>query len=531
MLSGRSLKIAWTAIRLVSAAMSERLRQVPSGQSELPRRLRDALERLGPTFVKAGQTLSLREDLLAPAYVAELARLQDKVAPFPTAQARATIAASLGRPVEEMFASFDDEPLAAASIAQVHSATLADGTPVVVKVRRPRIGHLIDHDMKTLVRVLRSLSRISPVIAGYRPVELAREIWRNLKRETDFRIEARAMRRFRVAFAGSRLVEAPAPMDEMVTDAVLVQTRSEGRLLGDPELRKNGPQLARQLAEAYLDQFFVFGIFQGDPHPGNLFFRDDGPICIHDFGIFGELDRSTRRELAMLVQAFANRDAEWMVQSAAALGLLAPGNDTVFARGIEEILDDYFTRPLKEWSMGELLLRITRLAPPGSVRVPHDLLVLMRTLIELESALKRLDPDMNLAEMLRESAPKAIESVLGEDLRAGLTRLRYEFGLATHDLPYRLADMLHRARVEGFEPGIRLKVKELDPSRARLERTGNRLAIAVVTLGLYIASSLLMQHSIGPRLFGIPALALAGYLLAVWFTIRIGISVARSGNL
>ena len=533
MIGGRALRIGSAAVRLAVVGASERLRGVPSERSRLPRELRLTLDRLGPAFVKAGQALSLREDILPLAYVRELANLNDKVAPFASALARREIEAALDSPLESIFESFSDEPLAAASIAQVHAARLLDGREVVVKVRRPGIQRLIDRDMRALTRVLRIASRLLRKLGAQQPARVAEEIWRNLRREADFRLEARAMRRFTLGLRTMHHVDAPAVVDELVRESVLVQERKSGLMIGDADVAARGPELASRIAEAYLAQFFVLGFFHGDPHPGNLFFEEDGRICFHDFGIFGELDLPTRRNLAMFIQAFVNADADWMLDYAVALGLLVePGAERQsFVAGMQEILSDYAAIPLREWSIGELFRRVSRLGTPGSLRVPWNMLVLMRTVFILESMLRRLDPQMNVVEMLSERGAPVIAQLTTGGQKTALRRLRYEAALAAEEAPRALGSALRRLRVGGFRPELPIRVAGLEDSTMRLERMGNRLSMAIVTLGLFIGSSLLMQHSIGPRLFGVPALALAGFLLAVWYALRLARAVARSGHL
>ena len=424
MIGGRALRLISAAMVLLFLALRERARGVPSERSLLPRRLHLTLERLGPTFVKAGQALSLRQDLLPEPYLLELQKLQSDVAPFPAEQVRREIESALGKPVSVLFSSFKDQPLAAASIAQVHSATLADGRRVIVKVRRPRIRRRIDRDMRALVRMLRLLTALSPTLTRLQPSRLAKEIWCNLQHETDFRLEARAMNRLSKAFEEWPGVEMPAVVEGMVSESVLVQAMSEGRLLGDPSLRGDGKALAETLIEFYLHQIFVLGFFHADPHPGNLFFTARGTICFHDFGLVGQLDRATRRELAMFVQAFVHQDARWMLDAATTLGLLQAGEEQdAFVRGIEDILADYAILPLKDWSLAEMFLRVSRLGERGSLLIPYNLLVLMRALFLVESALRKLDPEMNVLEVLADKGREAVERLAQQGRGAALPRL------------------------------------------------------------------------------------------------------------
>jgi ubiquinone biosynthesis protein len=532
MIGGRLLRIGAGAAGLLGAAAVERLRGTPAEGSRLPRRLRITLERLGPTFVKFGQTLSLRRDLLPDTWLAELRRLQDHVAPFPGAEARHAVEVALGRPVEQVFAAFETEPMAAASIAQVHRARLPDGRAVIVKIRRPGIRVQIDRDMRALVGIGRVVLVFAPRLQRYQPLRIVDEIWANLRKETDFRQEARSIRRFGEAFRRWPALNIPDVIEDLYSEAVLVQEMSGGLGIGDPSV--DGPRLAQVLVDAYLHQFFVVGFFHGDPHPGNLFVMPDGRLCFHDFGLVGYLDGRTRRSLALYLQAFVNKDAAWMLDAAVDLGLLGgPIDRPAFIRGIEEILSDYAVLPLKDWSLAEAVLRVARLGSGENFVVPHNLVVLMRALFLVESALRTLDPEFKVLDALLTRGGEMMEGVLrGGAAAAAFTRLRTEAALTAQDLPGLIAAWLHRAQREGAGPALVVRHEGLESLESHLDRTGNRLALAMVTLGLYVAASLLMLHSAGPRVFGdLPLLALLGYALALWLSFRLVRAVARSGRL
>lgn len=532
MLVARLFRIFGAAFRLLALAAYERARGVRAERSTLPDQLRNELERLGPTFIKGGQALGLRRDLLTAPYISALSKLHAGARPFPPAAVRREIEASLGRPIASLFSSFEEQPFAAASIAQVHRAQLPDGRAVIIKVRRPRIRAQIDRDMRALIQLLRLALAVRPSLARFDPVRVAQEIWSNLRRETDFRLEARAVRRFGDAFRDWPSVHVPAVIDDLVTETVLIQEFAMGRLLGDPELASEGPLYAANLVDIYLHQIFVLGFFHGDPHPGNLFFMPGGTICFHDFGLTGQLDHATRQRLALFAQAFVYRDPDWMLDAAIDLGLLeASGEREVVARGMEEILTEYALLPMRDWSMAELFLRVSRLGQGETALLPYHLVVLMRALFLVEHALHTLDPAMNVLDTLVEKGKAVITPLIEKPSRAALTRLGFEAGLTVHDLPGIAASWLTEVRRGGLHPALRIQLPQIEQAEAGIERTGNRLALALVTLGLYIASSLLMQHSIGPRILGMPVLALFGYLLALWYTLRLARGIARSGRL
>ncbi len=506
-----------------------RLRLLHPRQSPAERLAR-LLERLGTTFVKLGQAVGLRRDLLPEAYVKALESLQDRVAPFPGEAAVREITQALGAPPDQVFAAFDPQPLASASIAQVHAARLHDGTEVIVKVRRPGIRRQVAQDLRLLRLAVRTMQILVPVLRRYRLLELLDEAAQSLREEMDFRQEARSIQRFREAFADWETINVPAVFEDLSTDSVLVQEHSAGRRVDDPALRDDGPRLARNFLEAYMHQFFVLGLFHGDPHPGNLFIMADGRICFHDFGLVGFLDRDTRRNLAAFMSAFVQQDADWLLDAYRDLGVLTPALDERrYRAGLEKLLADYARLPLKDWSFAEAFVRLVRLGQGRDVRLPRNLLIFMRTLFLMETTVRSLDPDFNLVDGLADQVEKVAKLATREQMGRGRERLGFEAGVTLQDLPNLLGKGLHKLRRDGVE--IRLNHHGLTDLERHLDRASNRLALALVTLGLYIASALLMQMDSPWRLWSMPVSAIVGFALALWFTLRLALGIARSGRL
>ncbi len=493
-------------------------------------RLSRLLEQLGTTFIKIGQGLGLRRDLLPDEYVEALEGLQDRVASFPGEIAVREITASLGAPPAELFAEFDEEPMASASIAQVHHARLKDGTSVIVKVRRPGIRREVSQDIRLLRMAVCVVLLMLPFLRRYRPLDVISEAFDGLQQEMDFVQEARSMQRFREAFRSWKTVNIPAVFEEFSTDSILVQESSGGRRVDDPAIREDGPRLARNFVEVYLHQFFILGLFHGDPHPGNLFIMDDGRICFHDFGLVGFMDRETRRNLASFMQAFVRQDADWLLDSYLDLGVLAGGLDeTTYRAGLEKLLDDYARLPLKDWSFAVAFVRIIRLGQGRDVRFPRSLLILMRTLFLMETTVRSLDPDFNLMDGLAGQAEPVAKAAMEEGAETGKARLGYEAGIALQDLPGSAGKWLRRIRKQGLV--VRLQHHGLKDLEQHLDRSSNRLSLSLVTLGLYIASALLMQVEASVSLWGMPLPAVIGFVLALWFTFRLAIGIYHSGRL
>jgi len=529
----RLLRIALEVLRFALGSALRRIHLLPS-HPRPPERLCLSFARLGTTFIKFGQALSMRRDMLPDDYVAALQSLQDHIAPFPAADAIRETEHGLGRPLDQLFARFDREPLAAASVAQVHTARMHDGREVIVKVRRANIKVKINQDMRALTWLTRIAVALAPQLNHYQPLRVIEEIWNNLRKEIDFRQEARNIRRFRAAFAEWPTVHVPDVTDDLVSETVIVQERSGGRRVDDPAIAADGPRLAQNFADAYLHQIFVLGVFHGDPHPGNLFITPEGRICFHDFGLIGFLDGGARRKLAAFTNAFMQQDADWLLSAAIDLGVLGGDmNRAQFRHGVAEIINDYSALPLKEWSLADAFLRVTRLGTAQNVLVPYDLLILMRATFEAEHVVRLLDPEFRLLESLREKGPKVLQAAMAQvDWRASLDRTRHEALAAMHDLPTVLGALAHKLSQDGEGVSLGLHVRELEGFKEYLGRSVNRLALALVTLGLYVSGSLLMQHSIGPRMYGdIPVLAALALLLALWLTLRLVRGIGRSGRL
>lgn len=501
-------------------------------RGSLPQHVRRTLERLGPPFVKLGQALSLRRDLLPDDIVAALQGLQDHVAAFPGADARSEIERELARPIEELFSEFDQTPFAAASIAQVHRARLRDGREVVIKVRRPGIRRDIERDMRLMVSVLRVCGLIVPAVKKYDAVSLAHEIWTRMQIETDLHQEALNVRRFVEGLRDQPTVLVPDVEEALCTEAILVQTFSHGRRIDDPALQSDGPRLARALVDLYLHQFFVMGVFHGDPHPGNIFVLADGRLCFHDFGVVGQLTPPLRRQLATFILALSHQDGEWLFDAASDLGILSPSVNRRFAReSIGAILAEYAGRPLSDWSLGDILVRIMRLGRGAGVALPTNLAILARAALLVEQVLRQLDRSLTVIDALAHADPQWLKRLfVARPDRGALLRLKSEASTAARQLPTLAAQWLYRAQRSGGRIPISLRIDTLHTASQRLGRSTDRLALALVTLGLYVAASLLTQHSVGPRIFGgFPLFGAIGYGLALWLTLRImrGIAAAE----
>lgn len=494
--------VAWSL--LVRAGM--RARVAPE------KRFAQVLEGLGTTFVKLGQGLSLHRELLPDAYVAELERLQDNVQPFSAELARCEVEQSFGKPLDQLFASYEAQPFAAGSIAQVHGATMRDGRRVAVKIRRPGIRRMVEEDVRILGWFLWSVGLMVPAIRRARTRQVLEELSRNLHKEIDFRQEAMNILRFGQMFAGSDEVHVPAVVDGLYTEWVVVQEMSMGQRIDAPQLQADGARLAQALVNAFLHQFFVAGLFHGDPHPGNLFVLPDGRICMHDFGLVGFLDRATRLNLIGFMLACSQQDAQWLLDVLLDLRMVEGEFDRAeLCSGLEDIIQDYARTPLADWSLSEAFVRVTRVGH-GHMRVPHQLLVLMRAIFLMESTVRRLDPRFNLVERLFARGTEFLHRS-GEDARGSLGRLQFEAVLLARDAPRGLGQLAHGLRV-----ALQSRPWERRGSTASPEAPP--VATAILAAGLYLAAAWLLVAGVGPLLSGVPVLPTLGLAAAVVLTGR-----------
>lgn len=526
-------RIILEIVRLGLAIVLDRLRS-PAKRSGAAVLLRDSFIRLGVTFIKVGQALSVRRDLLPDDYASVLQSLQDRVPPFPTSVAFQEVERSLDRPIVEIFADIEEAAIATGSVAQVHAARLQSGEEVIVKVRRPGIVAEVERDMRALRLAMNIATTIVPRLRHYHPDRIIEEIWLNLRKELDFRQEARNIRRFVAAFADSATIAVPAVVDALVSEAVIVQQRSGGLHLDDPSVRAHGARLAKAFVESYLHQIFVLGAFHADPHPGNLFILSDGRVCFHDFGLIGVLDRATRRRLAAFSIAFLRQDADWLLDAAIDLGVLGGQMDrAAFRRGLNDIIEDYVALPFKQWSLSDAFLRVARLGRADNVFVPHELLVLMRSMALAENTVRVLDPDFELVETLRVRGPEVLRAAAAlDDHSTFIDRLELDIASAAAELPTKLNGLIRRLGDDSNRPVLGIEIHGPEGFERHLDRSANRLALSLVTLGLYIAGSLLSQHSIGPSIVGnFPAFAAIAYAIALWFTLRLARAIGRSGRL
>jgi len=482
----RLARILWVALRFRLYRLLPRFAHGPD--PDRGERLRRALETLGPIFVKFGQVLSTRRDLLPLDVADELARLQDRVPPFDADLARAEVERGIGRPVEEVFAEFSREPVASASIAQVHLATLKDGTEAAVKVLRPGVERAIARDVALLETAAWLMERLWAEGRRLKPREVVAEFSRHLGEELDLLREAANASQLRRNFEASPLLAVPQVYWDWCSERVMVMERMHGTPVSQvARLRAQGvdiPRLARAGVEIFFTQVFRDGFFHADMHPGNILVADDGRYVALDFGIMGTLTEADKNYLAQNFLAFFNRDYRRVAQAHLDAGWVPAGTRVDdFEGAIRAVCEPVFARPLKEISFGRLLLRLFQTSRRFNVEVQPQLVMLQKTLLNIEGLGRELDPDLDLWQ----TAKPFLERWMAEQVgwRAFARAVAREAPTWAATLP-QLPRLAHRLLAED-------RLGELRDALDRLAAQGGRRNRLLAALLAALVAALLVQ--------------------------------------
>ena len=493
--------------------MTAQNKSIPRGA-----RLRSALEDLGPIFVKFGQTLSTRRDLLPDDIAEELVKLQDRVPPFPGDQAKATIEAALGAPIDELFAHFDETPLASASVAQVHVATLFSGESVVVKVLRPGIEARIRTDLALLFELASLADRFIEGAKRLRPIEVVGEFEKTILDELDLVREAANAADIRRRFENSEILYIPKVYFDYTRRDVLVMERISGIPVGDvAQLRREGVDL-KLLAERGVEIFFTQvlrdSLFHADMHPGNIFATPDARYIAVDFGIVGSISNEDKLYIADNFRAFFNRDYRRVAELHVESGWI-PGDTRVveFESAIRAVCEPIFERPLKDISYGQVLLRLFQVARRYNMEVQPQLVLLQKTLLNIEGLGRDLYPDLDLWQ----TAKPFIEGWFRQEIgpAAGLNKLRSELPQwAQHwaDVPM----LAHRALTETVNGKVRIQFESetLETLRKEAQESHRRLLVGISGSGLLITGAVLLTSPAWVP-YGGGTLAIGFFILAL----------------
>jgi len=474
------------------------------------------LEKMGPTFIKLGQLLSTRADFLPPAYIHALTRLQDQIDPFPFEQVEAIFSGELGVRISKAFAEFAEKPLATASLGQVHRATMLDGRVVVVKVQRPGIREIIAEDMEVLEEIAAFLDKHTPWGKRYEFGKMLEELRRSLWRELDYRQEARNLSTLGANLREFPRIIVPAPIEDFTTSRVLTMEFISGKKITElsplARLDFKGADLAEELFHAYLKQILVDGFFHADPHPGNVFLTDDHRIGLLDLGMVGHLTPRLQENLLQLLLAVSDGRGDDTASLAIKIG--EPKEDFSehpFRQSVASLVSEHQGSQIDQIQVGRVVLEVTQIAGDNGLRVPAELTLLSKTLLNLDLVGQTLDPKFNPNASIRRNAEKILrqrvwKAVSPTNLFGGLLEMK--------DLLARLPSRLNRILDAIAHNELKVKVETIDEDVIieGLQKIANRITLGLVLAALIVGAALLMRVETPFRLFGYPGFAILCFL-------------------
>jgi ubiquinone biosynthesis protein len=498
-------------------------------------RLRMALEELGPTFVKLGQMLSTRPDLISVEFVEELSKLQDDVSPFPYAEVAQIIESELGMAPRDIFQHFEETPLAAASIGQVHRARLKDGEEVVVKVQRPGIRKMIEVDLEIVLHLASLMERHLEEFQVNRPTRIVEEFTRTLEKEIDYTIEASHIERFSRQFMDDETVYVPKVFRETTTERVLTTEYIDGVKASEIDrIEKEG--LDRKIitargADLILKQVFDHGFFHADPHPGNIFILPGNVICYLDFGMMGSVDRQTREDFADLVHSVVKRDESGAMQALLMLTQYDEEPDErLLARDLADLMGRHLYKPLKDLQMEKLLQELMEVISRHRLRMPPDLFLMLKALTTVEGVGLSLDPDFHMIHQaspfiqrvkMERFRPKRVAS---DALKSGAELVRL-----AQEIPGEVRAILKQMKRGKVK--MEFEHRGLEPMLATHDQISNRIAFSIVIAALIVGSALIVLSKTPPFLLGIPVIGILGFVVAGMMGVWLLIAILRKGRL
>lgn len=498
-------------------------------------RMRLALEELGPSFIKLGQVLSTRPDVIPRNFVDEFAKLQDNVPSFPFAEVKEQIRLELGKSAENFFSYLEPVAIAAASIAQVHRARLISGEDVVVKVRRPGVVEVIETDIDVLMGLALLMERHMPGSDIYDPVGLVKEFARTIRREMDFSREGHTIEKIRDNFGGDATLHFPKVYWQETGKGVLTMEYIDGIKVNDlAAIERAGLDrklIARRGADAFLKMVLEHGFFHGDPHPGNVLILPGNVICLLDYGIVGRLDAQLKVYLTDILLAILKRDVDEVISLLTYSGEISENlNIRALKRDLSEFIDSYYEIPLQEIEVGKMLAEFIDIITTFHIKFQPDLMLLAKSLVIVEGMGRELDPDFDMVEHLRPFMEQAIRDKMSPGHFAkDIGSMVMSYVNLTKSLPRELREILHRLNRNKFK--IDLEHRGLDHFSKELDKSINRLSFSLIIAALIIGSSIVMQTNKGPLIMDFPAFAFLGYTIAGLIGFWWVIAIIRSGRL
>ena len=501
------------------------------GQHTRAARIRLAAEELGPTFIKLGQLMSNRPDILTPNIIEELEKLQDHVPAFPGEEAENIITDELKKPLNRLFSRFEREPTACASVAQVHKAVLTDGTAVAVKVRRPGVQQQVTTDLEILHHLAGLFERYWLETENYNLPGIVREFERALLLELNFTHEAGSMERFARNFADDPAIYCPRVYRSHTGKRVLTMEYIDGVKLDESPDNCDPKQVARAGARSMFKQIFEDGFFHADPHPGNLLIMPNNVICFLDYGMMGLLSESQREEMGNLILAVVRHHPRRVIDVLQRLtGYEGIENKHELELQLTDLLEQYYYRDLADINMEEVMSKLLRLIRTFNLRIPTNIYLLIKALVIFEGDGKTLDPNFNFMQEMEPLVRQLFAAKMGpKGMLRRIADAVEEYGQLARELPDDISDIIRM--VKKGKVKIEFEHRGLGPAIEKHEQTVNRLVFAVVLSALLIGSSLLVHAKIAPTWHGIPVIGLVGFVAAGILAVWLLFVILRSGRM
>ncbi len=498
-----------------------------------PEQLKCTLEELGPTFVKIGQILSTRPDILPSEYIVELQKLQDDVKPEKHDVIVDVIESELGKPIDEIFPNFDRTPIASASLAQVHLAQLKTGEKVVVKVQRPNVKEKMTTDI-SILKKLAPVINLTPTGSAMDAREVVEELANATEKELDFDNERENIKKFSENNIDVKFILCPSVYEEYCTNKIIVMDYIEGIKIDDiDKLKKEGydlQDLATKLTYNYFKQVFEDGFFHADPHPGNILIHDK-KIGYIDFGLMGQLDSSLKKKFNEFLEGVVDRDISTMSKSILKIGIKkGPMDMKKLSNDIEVMYEQYIEESLYDFDLPQIMEEVLKVCKGNNIHMPKDITLLIKGLMTIQGVIAKLDKELNIMDV---AIPYMKNNLMDEKLKS-IDMMKILEGLyttvrANMNLSVRLLDLINQA-ISG-KLKLQMDFKDGKESINELNKMINRLVFGLIVAGLVVSSSLVITANVGPKIYGISLIGITGYLGAAVAGFWLLISIIRSGKM
>jgi predicted unusual protein kinase regulating ubiquinone biosynthesis (AarF/ABC1/UbiB family) len=512
---GRGDLVQQSSLTSVSGVEERALQKKAEPKAE---ELADDLERLGPTFIKLGQLLSTRSDLLPPPYLEALSRLQDQVEPFSIQEVENIVSTELGGRLSKLFSEFEREPVAAASLAQVHRARMRDGRAVVVKVQRPNIREQIVEDLEALEEAAGFIDAHTEVGRRYEFSNMLAELRRSLLRELDFQKEASNLMRLSASLREFENLIVPEPIEDYTTSRVLTMEYISGRKITDVSplrlMEIDGMALSEELFRAYLKQILVKGFFHADPHPGNVLLTDDNRIALIDLGMVAHISRRFQENLLRLLLAISEGHGDEAAQIAIKMGEAKPNFDEQdFKNRVTNLVARHADATLEQIDAGQVALEITRIAADCWFRLPSQFTMIAKALLNLDQVVYTLAPEFDPNAIIRDEASSILTRKVTESVDSGSILSRI---IEVKEFVERLPNRVNKILDAVGNNELKIAVDAIDEKvlLEGLQKVANRITLGLILAALIIGAALMMRVETSFKIFGYPGLPTIFFLLA-----------------